>query len=192
MTNMSVGRFPDGTDKDSNCNDFLIQHTINLAAPVTAGADNIKVASVADLAAGQKIIIDTGEDSETVIIATVGTAGATTVAAATGSGTAALPVASAAGFSVGQTITIGSGADHETAVIASITTSRRRYGSLSNNPADTITIAMPLKHAHTTGAQVSGSGITLTTPLTRDHDSGVPVADNIPTPGRPNQYILKP
>jgi len=38
------------------------------------------------------------------------------------------------------------------------------------------------------GAQVSGTGITLTAALTRPHDSGAPVAASVPTPGAPNQY----
>jgi hypothetical protein len=42
--------------------------------------------------------------------------------------------------------------------------------------------------AHAVGAQVSGTGITLTGPLTRAHDRGAQVAGSIPTPGAPNQY----
>jgi hypothetical protein len=80
-----------------------------MAAASAAGATNIKVASVADFAAGQSIIIDTGSNLETAAITTVGTAGATTVGAATAAGATVIPVASGTGFSVSQTITIDSG-----------------------------------------------------------------------------------
>ena len=122
--NRSAGRFPDGADTDSNCTDFLLQTATTLSAASAAGANNIKVASVADFAAGQTIMIDTGANLETAVIATVGTAGATTVGAATDVGATVIPVAGGMGFSAGQTITIDSGANQETAVVAS--TSRRR------------------------------------------------------------------
>jgi hypothetical protein len=124
-------------------------------------------------------MIDTGENLETAVIATVGTAGVTTAAAATGVGATVIPVANVIGFSVGQTITIDSGANSETAVIASITRSRG---------AATITVTAPLTLAHAVGAQVSGTGITLTAALTKDHASGTQVTDNVPTPGAPNHY----
>jgi len=37
--------------------------------------------------------------------------------------------------------------------------------------------------------QASGSGVTLTAPLTRAHASGAQVAANLPTPGAPNQIL---
>jgi len=45
--------------------------------------------------------------------------------------------------------------------------------------------------AHAAGTPVSGSGITLTTALTRKHVSGSQVSDNLPTPGAPNRYSRK-
>src|SRR5208283_4516540 len=115
---------------------------------------------------------------ETAVIATVGTAGATTVGNATGMGATVIPVASAIGFTEGQTITIDSGANSETAVVASI----RRFG------ATTITVAAPLTFAHAVGAQVSGTGFTLTAALTREHASEAQVAGSAATPGAPNHY----
>ncbi|MGO9227448.1 arabinofuranosidase catalytic domain-containing protein [Mycobacterium sp.] len=181
-TNTSAGRFPDGFDSDRNCNDFLLQAATNLSTPSVSGTTNIKVASVAGFVAGQTIMIDTGATIETAVIATVGTAGATTVRAATAAGATVIPVASAAGFSPGQTITIGSGADYETAVVASATF---RGGA-------TITVAAPLTLAHAAAAQISGTGITLTSALTRAHASGAQVTDNVPTPGAPNKFFRKP
>jgi hypothetical protein len=188
----SAGRYPDGADSDFNCRDFIVQNTFTLSAQAAAGSDNIKVSSVADLSVGQRIIIDKGTNSEAAVIATIGTAGATTVETATSAGKKVILVASVEGFNPGQAITVGSGPNHETAVIASLAAGRRRFGGPVNYPADTIKVTMPLKHMHPMGAQISGSGIGLATPLTTAHDNGTPIASNVPTPGEPNQYIRRP
>jgi hypothetical protein len=185
----SWGRFPDGADTDSNCTDFLTQPATTLSAASAAGATNIKVASVADLGAGQTIMIDTGASLETAAIATVGTAGATTVGAATNVGATVIPVASGFGFIAGQTITIDSGANQETAAVAS-TAGGGRGGGRGGGSA-TITVAAPLKSAHPAGAQVSGTGITLASALTQAHASGAQVASDVPTPGAPNKYYRR-
>jgi hypothetical protein len=158
-----------------------LQPATNLSAASAAGASNIKVAGVADFAAGQTIMIDTGASLETAVIATVGTAGATTVSAATNVGATVIPVAGAGGFSAGQTIAIDSGANRETAVVVSTTGGRG---------GATITV-LPLTLAHAAGAQVSGTGITLAGALTRAHASGAPVSSDVPTPGAPNRYYRR-
>jgi len=179
-TNRSAGRFPDGADTGSNCTDFLLQPASTLAIASATGATNIKVASVADFSAGQTVSIDLGANIETAVIATVGTAGATTVGNPTSVGATVIPVASSMGFSAGQTIAIDDGANHETAVVASATFGFR---------GSTITVAAPLTFAHAAGAQVSGTGITLTAALTKPHAGGAQVARSLATPGAPNQYF---
>lgn len=179
MTNRSAGRFPDGADTDSNCADFYLQPATTLSAESSENATNIKVASVADFAAGQSIAIDAGAGSETAVIQTVGTAGATTIGTATASGATIIPVANPIGFHSGQTITIDRDANHETAVIVS---------TIFNRGGASITVSEPLKFAHAVGAQVSGSGITLTRALSKAHPSGAQVISKHPTPGAPNQY----
>jgi hypothetical protein len=161
-----------------------------MPAASPAGATNIKIASVADFAAGQTITIDSGSNQEITTIATVGTAGATTVGSAINAGTTVIPVAGAFGFTTGQTITIDSGANQETAVIASAAGGRggRGGGGRGGPGGGTITVAAPLKLAHAVGAQVSGSGITLTRALTKAHETGAQVARDAPTPGAPNKY----
>jgi hypothetical protein len=181
-TYKSVGRYPDGADTDSNCTDFLTQAAATLGTASAVGTTNIKVANVEGFEVGQQILIDTGANQETAVIATVGTPGATTIQNAIGGGVTTITVANSFGFRPGQTITIDSGANSETAVVAS--------GSRRGAPA--ITVAEPLKYAHGAGAQVSGTGITLTASLTRAHASGAQVADNIPTPGAPNRYSRRP
>jgi hypothetical protein len=185
----SRGRFADGADTDSNCTDFLLQPATTLAAASAAGANNLKVAGVADFATGQTILIDTGASLEAAVIATVGTAGATTLGTATNVGATVIPVASAMGFTTGQTITVDSGANQETAVVA--VTTGGRGGRGGTGVGATITVTAPLKSGHATGAQVSGSGITLTGALTKPHASGTQVAGNVPTPGAPNQYYRR-
>lgn len=182
----SLGRFPDGTDTDSNCVDFRLQAATTMAAPSAAGATNLKVAGVADFSAGQTILVDTGANRETAVIATIGTPGATTVGNATASGATVIPVAGATGFTAGQTVTVDTGANQETAVIASVAGGGR--GGRGPGGA-TISVAAPLKFTHTAGAQVAGSGITLNGALTKGHDAGAQVAGTVPTPGAPNQYL---
>jgi len=174
----SAGRFPDGADTDSNCTDFVTEPATSLAAPSVAGATNIKVTSVTGLGAGETIRVDSGANVETSVITTVGTAGASTVTTATAAGTTVIPVASVTGFNTGETVTIADGANSETAVVAST----RRFG------APTITVTSPLTSAHGIGVQVSGTGLTLRTELTRDHAIASPVAGYASTPGAPNQY----
>jgi hypothetical protein len=188
----SAGRFPDGADTGNNARDFLLQTAMILSLDSAAGANNIKVASVADFAAGQTINIDSGANRETAVIASVGTAGGTTVGTATDVGATSIPVANAAGFSTGQTITIDSGKNLETAVVASVTGGGRGgRGGFGGPGGASITVTAPLTIAHAEGAQVSGSGITLTSALTKAHASGAQVGGNGPTPGAPNQYARR-
>jgi len=192
LPNKSAGRYPDGSDTDSNCSDFRIQNTTTQVTSSKAGSNNIKVSSVADFSIGQKIIIGAGESTETAIIAAIGTPGGTSVGTATKAGTTAIPVGSLEGFSTGQTVIIDDDANGESAVISSFVAGRRRFGGPGTGPIDTIKVTLPLVKAHDVGVQVSGSGITFAAPLTKPHNNGTPIASNIPTPGEPNQYIRKP
>lgn len=192
QTNLSVGRFPDGSDNDSNCSDFQVQKSITLAVPAMAEA-NVKINSVTGFSAGQKVIVGTGTNSETATIATVGTTGGTSLNAATDPGVTTIPVISAAGFMPGQTITIGDGATKETVVVNTAIAVRRRPGApaAAGGASDSITLLAPLKYTHAAGAQVSGSGITFTAPLTKHHNAGTQILSAAPTPGVANQYAGK-
>jgi non-reducing end alpha-L-arabinofuranosidase len=192
QTNISVGRFPDGNDNDSNCSDFQVQKSITLAVPAM-GEANVKINSVTGFSAGQKVVVGTGTNSETATIATVGTTGGTSLNAATDPGVTTIPVISAAGFMPGQTITIGEGATRETVVVNTATAVRRRPGApgAAGGTGDSITLLAPLKYTHAAGAQVSGSGITFTAPLTKHHNAGTQILSAAPTPGAANQYAGK-
>lgn len=194
----SAGRYPDGADTDSNCNDFLVQSPgTSLSLASAEGVRNIKVASVSGLSAGQTITIDSGANRETAVIATVGTAGGTTVSTATEAGATVIPVANAAGFSPGQSITIDSGANRETAVVGSVSGGGRGgrggFGSGRGGAGVvSVTVTSALTKAHAAGAEVSGSGITFTSVLTRAHNGGAQVGSTGTTPGAPNQYARGP
>jgi hypothetical protein len=189
----SVGRYPDGADSDNNCRDFLLQNTLTLLTPSAPGSANIKVSTVTGFGIGQKIIVGSGPNSESAVIANVGTAGGTTLVSATNPGTKVIAVASSEGFNTGQTITIDDGANAEPAVVSSIVVARRRFGGgTGNSPVDSVTVAVPLTRPHAQSVQVSGSGITFASPLTRAHEKGAQVASSTPTPGQPNQYVRKP
>ena len=115
--------------------------------------------AVADFSAGQMIRIDSGANMASAVIATVGTAGATTVSTANTTGATLIPVASRLGFTAGQTITIDSVANQETTVVATAFGGGRQGAR--------ITLAAPLTLGHAAAAQVSGFVITLTAPLAR-------------------------
>lgn len=188
----SAGRFPDGYDNDNNCGDFVLQNTTTIALPSSAGSNNIKVSGVTNFNIGQKIVVGSGSNSETAVIAIIGTPGGTSVSSTTEAGSKTILVRSVAGFSAGQTITIGSGSTFENATIASLAAARRRFGVPNNNVPDSIVVTAPLKNTYAVDAQVSGSGITLASPLNKAHDNGTPIGSNLPTPGEPNQYARKP
>jgi len=191
--NRSAGRYPDGTDTDSNCRDFVVQTAISTSAPTAPGANNIKINSVGGFSIGQKVIIGSSAKSEIAYIATIGTTGGTTLNAATITGVKVIPVASVEGFNPGQTILIDNGSKYETAIVSSVKAARRRFGNApggANAAVDSVMLTVPLKFAHETGIMVAGSGITLSAPLTKAYESGTPVSSNIPTPGRPNQYAI--
>jgi len=179
LTNSSAGRLSDGQDSDSNCNDFAVSPAAILPQGAAAGAANIKVSNVADFRTGQQIMIDTGTNGETAVIATVGTAGASAATAAVNAGATAISVASITGFTVGQAITIGSDANAENATVAAVNAGRA-------GPA--ITVAAPLARAHAAGTNIAGTGITLSGGLIRAHAAGAQVITDLPTPGAPNKY----
>jgi hypothetical protein len=188
--NRSAGRFPDGADRDSNCNDFQLQAVTTLAAPAAAGVNNLKVASVADFAPGQTIFIGAGPNQETAIVANVGTQGASALRTAVEAGATVIPLATPAIFTPGQTITIDSGRNLETAVVvASVGPGRGGAGGAGRGgpgAGASVTIAAPLARPHAAGVPVSGSGLTIMGALSRAHESGEPVANGLPTPGAPN------
>lgn len=179
LTNSSAGRLTDGGDRDSNCTDFIVSPAAILPQRAVAGTTNIKVSSVTDFQAGQSVLIDSGAERETAVVAAVGTAGATSAGGAINAGATVIPVASVSGFIAGQAIMVDSGAMLESAVVAAVNAGR-------TGPA--ITLTAPLARAHAAGAVIAGTGITLAGALTRAHAAGTQILTDLPTPGAPNRY----
>ena len=179
MVNSSASRYPDGRDSDSNCIDFRIPAASILAANSTSRTTNIKVETIGGFHAGQTVMIGSGNSVETAIVAKVGTPGSTALRQAAAKGATSLEIASRQHFGVGQSITIGSGPHAETTVAVSVR---------SSGPGATIVAASPMRFAHEVGAQVSGTGITFVSPLTRAHVRGEQITSDLPTPGAPNVY----
>lgn len=179
LTNSSAGRLADGGDSDSNCTDFMVSPAAILPQRTVAGTANIKVGSVADFQVGQTVLIDSGAERETAVIASVGTAGATMAGSAIPAGATVIPVASVSGFIAGQAIMVDSGASGEAATVAAVNAGR-------TGPA--VTLAAPLARAHAAGTMVAGTGITLNGALTRTHAAGTQILTDLPTPGAPNRY----
>ena len=193
---LSTGRYPDGYDTDDNKLDFHTGQASTIAAPAQAGEDNIKVASVQGLAIGQTMYIGSGASQEKVKIAVVGTAGVTTLSADAKKGEKTVAVAASQGFQVGQIILI----DGEKYTIASIQAVPRRgfggFGGFSGfggrggqqQPVepDKITLTEGLKAAVTSGEYLTGTGVTLGAPLTKNHGAGDAFTASAATPGKPN------
>ncbi len=133
---------------------YLTNISTELFADALAGDTNIKVYRVDGFTPGMTVVIDSGENAETRIVAAVGTAGTTTTLAGASDrirvnsnvGDTNIKMYGVDGFAVGQTIWIGSGADVEENTIVSVGT-----------------------------AGTNGTGIDLATPLTLPHSRRDPV-----------------
>lgn len=188
ISDRSAGRFPDGFDKDVNCEDFKIQKTTTLSMAVQPGSNNVKVSNVSGFDLGQRVTIGFGNNTETVIIATIGSSGAAHISADTEVGATVIPVDNTEGFNVGQKVVIGNKNNSETAVIASVSNRRSRFMGNNQGQGSSVTITKALSKKHIKEEQISGTGISFSTPLKNAHEKGSNIASNIPTPGRPNQY----
>ena len=169
-------------DTDDNENDFRVQGSISLAAPLKAGSRNLKVNSTTGLVINQRLFIGPGK--EEVIAANIGTAGYTTLAADAAKGTTRVSVSASQGFAVGQEVYVGD----EKAFIAEIHATRRGWFSPVPAAPDAIVLTAPLKAAHASGEDFAGSGITVSSPVKADYASGIPMTGSVPTPGAPNRF----
>ena len=192
---LSTGRYPDGFDTDDNKLDFHTGQAQTIAAPAKAGQTNIKVASIQGFSIGQTMYVGSGSSLEKVKIATIGTAGATTISADAKKGDKTVAVAASQGFQVGQIINIG----NESYTIESIQAVPRRgfgfggFGGFGGRGGqqqpvepDKITLTTGLNAAVASGEYLTGTGITLGAPLTKDHGAGDAFTASVATPGKPN------
>ncbi len=179
----STGRYPDGQDSDSDCTDFVTSVSIRTGA-TAAGSTNVKAATVAHFAPGQAVVIDAGDQAETLTVATVGSPGLTRASEPVDKGATVIRVDDARQFAVGQAVIVGSGADEEKGVVAAVETGWR---------TGELTLEAPLARAHDAGASVAGTGIAFTGPLAKAHPAGtvMTAVGDLATPGAPNNRIRR-
>ena len=141
-----------------------------LGADASAGASNIKVTSVANISAGDKIRLDidsVGHGIETVTITRVGTQSTRTALSADASaGATNIKVRNLNGFAAGDKLSVGTPASRETVTITAA-------GSTG------IDITPALTHAHSNGEAVvnPGTGLDLAAPLKFNHAANLPFSD---------------
>jgi hypothetical protein len=182
-TQGSTGRYPDGQDSDNDCVDFVTAVSVRTGA-TAAGSTSVKVDTVAHFSPGQAVVIDAGDQAETLTVATVGSPGLTRTAAPADKGATVVRVDDARQFTVGQAVVIGGGAEEEQGVVAAVETGWK-FGKL--------TLKAPLARAHDAEASVSGTGIAFTGPLSHPHPAGtvMTAAGDLATPGAPNISVRR-
>jgi hypothetical protein len=159
----------------------------NLTAPASIGSTKLYVASVSALnasqtsgifAVGQPVAIDDA-DTENNVVQSIGTAArtATTLAAAASAGDSTIKVASVTNIAAGEPIRLeaAGSSDQEFATVQTVGTA----GATGTG----VTLSAPLTKAHASGvaAQDLGSGITLAAPIEKAHSAGSTI--NGPTAG---------
>jgi hypothetical protein len=146
-----------------------------LGADAAAGSTNIKVTSVADISAGDKIRLDIdskGHGIETVMVAKVGTqANRTTLSANANAGATTIKVRSVNGFAVGDKLTVGTPANQEVVTVTAVGTSGPTGTGMDFTPK--------LARAHTNHEMIvaPGSGLELAAPLRFSHAANLPFSD---------------
>ena len=151
---------------------------------MAAGSTSVKAVTVAQFAPGQAVVIDAGDQAETLTVATVGSPGLTRASAPADKGATVVHVDDARQFTVGQAVVVGSGADEEQGVVAAV--------EVGWGPGK-LTLQAPLTRAHDTGTSVSGTGIAFTGPLAKAHPAGtlMTATGELATPGAPNHYVRR-
>ena len=146
-----------------------------LAADAPAGSTNIKVTSLADISAGDKIRLDidsVGHGIETVTVKSVGTQGTrTNLSANASAGATQIRVRGAQGFAVGDKIDVGTPANREMVTVTAIGAPAREGTGMQITPG--------LAQAHINDETVidPGTGLELEAPLKFNHAANLPFAD---------------
>jgi hypothetical protein len=155
-----------------------------LGADAPAGSTNIKVTSVANISAGDKIRLDidsVGHGIETVTVTRVGTqANRTALSADANAGATNIKVRGGRGggaqggvpFAVGDKMTVGTPANRETVTITAVGDSGPSGAGVDFTPA--------LARAHPNGETVvdTGTGLDLAAPLRFGHAANLPFSVN--------------
>ena len=133
-----------------------------LGVEAPAGATNIKVTSVANLTAGDKIRLDidsVGHGIETVTVTKVGTpSNRTALAADVSAGATNIRVRNPNGFTVGDKLTVGTPANRETVAITAVGAASPAGASVDFTPA----LSKP--HLNREFVVAQGTGLDLAAP----------------------------
>jgi hypothetical protein len=146
-----------------------------LAADAHAGAANIKVSSVSDISAGDKIRLDIDSVEhgiETVTVAHVGTAASrTNLSAPASAGATRIKVRWAEGFAVGDTIAVGTPASREAVTVTAVGSEGRDGAAIDFTPA------LAKFHVADEWVVSPGTGLDLAAPLKFNHAANLPFSD---------------
>jgi hypothetical protein len=143
-----------------------------LGADAAAGSTNIKVTSVANISAGDKIRLDidsVGHGIETVTVTNVGTqASRASLLVGVSAGATNIKVRNVNGFAAGDKMIVGTPANKETVTITTVGTA---------GPAGTgvdFTPALAKAHANGEAVVAPSTGLDLATPLRFNHAANIP------------------
>jgi hypothetical protein len=171
---------------------LTLPHTAGtpIATVTPAGTKDLKVAAITGFAAGKKIVIGSGDDAETAVIASVGTAGlggtgitlkAPTKIAHVGpvavtqipaqSGSTNLKLVSVAGIAPGDSLTIDTGANTQTVTVTAVGTAG------SDGTGVTVRPALSGDHTGTVAVHDDGTGVSFKPALAAGHVAGAAVTD---------------
>ncbi len=146
-----------------------------LAADAAIGATNLKVTSVADISAEDKIRLDIDSlqhGIETVTVVHVGTkASQTNLTTDVSAGATQIRVHRSEGFVAGDRITIGTPASKEVVTVTSVGSGDRNAATITFAPA------LSSKHGRDEWVVSPGSGIDLAAPLRFAHAANLPFSD---------------
>ncbi|HWS92813.1 MAG TPA: arabinofuranosidase catalytic domain-containing protein, partial [Mycobacterium sp.] len=147
-----------------------------LGADAPAGATNIKVTSVANISAGDKIRLDidsAGHGIETVAVTRVGTQSSrTALSADLNAGSTSIKVRSANGFAAGDRLTVGTPANRERVTITAVGTSSPAGASVDFTPG------LAKAHLNREFVVSQGTGLDLAAPLRFNHAANLPFSVN--------------
>jgi hypothetical protein len=146
-----------------------------LGADAPAGSTNIKVTSVANISAGDKIRLDidsVGHGIETVTVTRVGTqASRSALLLDASAGATNIKVRNVNGFAAGDKLTIGAPANQQTVTITAVGTPGPAGTGVDFTPA--LAQAHPINDA----VLAPGTGLDLAAPLKFNHAANLPFSD---------------
>jgi hypothetical protein len=143
-----------------------------LGADASVGATNIKVTSVANISAGDKIRLDidsVGHGIETVTVTKVGTPSSrSALSADVSAGATSIKVRNANGFTVGDKMTVGTPANREVVTITAVGAPSPAGAGVDFTPA------LAKAHLNREFVVAQGTGLDLAAPLKFGHAANLP------------------